>query len=275
MNAHTYQKVLVIAGSDSGGGAGIQADIKTISANGGYAETAITALTAQNTLGVVDIFPIPVDFVSLQIQTVLSDIGADAVKIGMLYSAELIETVAAELISFRTPHIVVDPVMVAQSGDSLLQDSAVTALVEKLLPLADIITPNLLEAERLLNISIQGEKEMERAAKMLAQLGSKSVLLKGGHFEKEPTSNDVLYVKEDDTFHWYKAARCHTRNNHGTGCTLSSAIATHLALGKSIPEAVWAAKEYITNAITEGAQYTLGKGSGPVHHFYSFWGKST
>ena len=272
MSLKTYAKVLTIAGSDSSGGAGIQADIKTISANGCYAETAITALTAQNTKGVWDIFPIPIDFVAQQINVVLSDLGADAVKIGMLYSSSLIETVAAELRRFNSSNIVVDPVMIAQSGDSLLEQTAIDTLKKELFPLADLITPNIPEAEALLKTSIQTEKEIEMAAFELAKMGAKNVLIKGGHLEKAE-SNDLLYVAKENAFYWYTAPRHETQNNHGTGCTLSSAIASHLALGKTMPNAIALAKKYVTAAINEGSSYKIGNGNGPVHHFSMFWGQ--
>lgn len=273
MHLKTYSKVLAIAGSDSGGGAGIQADIKTISANGCYAETAITALTAQNTKGVWGIFPIPVDFVAQQINVVLSDLGADAIKIGMLHNSSLIETVTVELCRFNVSNIVVDPVMVAQSGDFLLEQAAIDTLKKQLFPLADLITPNIPEAEMLLGTSIKTEKEMEIAAFELAKMGAKNVLIKGGHLNGTE-SNDLLYVTKGKEFHWYAAQRYKTPNNHGTGCTLSSAIASHLALGKTMPNAVATAKKYITNAIDKGSFYKIGNGNGPVHHFFSLWDKS-
>jgi hydroxymethylpyrimidine/phosphomethylpyrimidine kinase len=266
----TYCKVLTIAGSDSGGGAGIQADLKTISAIGCYGMSVITALTAQNTQGVTGIHPVPPSFVAEQIAAVFSDIGADAVKIGMLYSAELIETIAGQLKKYGAEKIILDPVMVAQSGDKLLQDDAIVAIKEYLMPLADVATPNIPEAEVLTDRRIQGSEDMQSAARSLAGRGSRSILIKGGHLE-ENDSTDLLYLAGEDRFVRLEAQRISSRNNHGTGCTLSSAIASFRARGDDIEEAVRKAKTYIHNAIRAGAEYTIGKGHGPVHHFFEFW----
>jgi hydroxymethylpyrimidine/phosphomethylpyrimidine kinase len=265
-----YRTVLAIAGSDSSGGAGIQADIKTISALGGYAMTAITALTAQNTRSVTGIFPVPPPFAEAQIDAVFSDIGADAVKIGMLYSAELIRTVSRALRRHDAVNIVLDPVMVAQSGDRLLQDDAAEALITELLPLAAVLTPNLPEAEVLLSRTISGREQMEEAAKALAGLGCQSVLLKGGH-GGSAHSDDLLFLGEEKRLLWLKTERIDTKNTHGTGCTLSSAVAALLAAGQDIQEAVRRAKAYITEAIRTGAAYRIGAGHGPVNHFHRFW----
>ncbi|PIE60635.1 MAG: bifunctional hydroxymethylpyrimidine kinase/phosphomethylpyrimidine kinase [Desulfobulbus propionicus] len=269
-NTKTYPRVLTIAGSDSGGGAGIQADLKSISANGCYAMSVITALTAQNTVGVSAIHPVPVPFVTEQIEAVLSDIGADAVKIGMLFSPELITAVAEGLKKFNMTNVVVDPVMVATSGDKLLQDDAIEALKKELLPLADIITPNLPEASVLLEREITNLEMLDQAAQDLCKLGCKSVLIKGGHLEGQP-SDDSLFIHTQQKTMTFPAKRIATNNTHGTGCTLSSAIAAHLARGCDLSEAVQQAKQYITGAIEAGAAYTIGKGHGPVHHFYSFY----
>jgi len=266
----TYPRVLTIAGSDSGGGAGIQADLKSISANGCYAMSVITALTAQNTVGVTSIHPVPVSFVSEQIDAVLSDIGADAVKIGMLFSPELITAVAEGLKKFNMTRVVVDPVMVATSGDKLLQDDAIEALKKELLPLADIITPNLPEASVLLEREITGLDMLGPAARDLCKLGCKSVLIKGGHLEGQP-SDDLLYLQREQKMLSLPGKRLETNNTHGTGCTLSSAIAAYLARGCGLTEAVKNAKEYISGAIAAGAAYSIGKGHGPVHHFYRFY----
>jgi len=266
----TYCKVLTIAGSDSGGGAGIQADLKTFSALGCYGMSVVTALTAQNTQGVNGIHAVPPPFVEEQMEAVFTDIGTDAVKIGMLYSAELIETVAGQLIRHDVKKIVLDPVMVAQSGDKLLQDEAVEALKEHLMPLADVVTPNLPETGVLVEREINGLEEMKTAARTLAAHGSRSILVKGGHLEGRG-SMDLLYLVEEDRFVTYDSARVKTRNNHGTGCTLSSAIASYLAKGSVIEDAVRKAKTYISNAIASGAMYRLGNGHGPVHHFHEFW----
>ena len=265
-----YTRVLTIAGSDSGGGAGIQADLKTYSALGCYGMSVVTALTAQNTTGVTGIHAVPPPFVAQQIAAVMDDIGVDAVKIGMLYSAELIESVAKSLTSYGVDTIVLDPVMVAQSGDKLLQDEAIEALKGVLIPMATVITPNLPEAEVLLGQNIDSLESIQKAAKSLAELGSKSVLIKGGHMETSESS-DVLYIEADKQFAVLPDQRVQTPNIHGTGCTLSSAIAAHLAKGFDIEQAVRKAKDYIAKAIRAGAAYRIGNGSGPVHHFHNFW----
>ena len=265
-----YYKVLTIAGSDSGGGAGIQADLKTFAAIGCYGMSVITALTAQNTKGVTAIHPLPPSFAVEQMSAVFTDIGADAVKIGMLYSAELIEAVSEMLNKYRARNIVLDPVMVAQSGDKLLQDDAIQAIKDHLMPVADVVTPNLPEAEVLLGQKIASFEDMQRAARSLAQFGSRSVLIKGGHLE-ESQSTDLLYLTEEDRFVILEAERVDSRNNHGTGCTLSSAIAAYISRGSQIENAVRKAKTYIQNAIRAGAAYKIGHGHGPVHHFFEFW----
>ncbi len=283
-----YIRVLTIAGSDSGGGAGVQADLKTIAASGCYATSVITALTAQNTLGVKAIHPVPGAFVQKQLEAVLSDIGSDAVKIGMLLNPELIELVAEQLKKFRVKNIVLDPVMVAQSGDKLLEDEAVAALKQHLIPLADLITPNLPEAAVLLDRKISHHQDLAGAVSELAQLGCANVLLKGGHLESEDCREDENYLKDkdcreaencDDFLYIgaqrkvcvFPATRIKTVNNHGTGCTLSSAIASGLAKGEGLEEAVRLAKEYITGAIAAGARYAIGNGRGPVDHFFRFF----
>lgn len=266
-----YKRVLTIAGSDSGGGAGIQADLKTMSALGCYGMSAITAITAQNTLGVSDIHPIPTSTIKAQIRDVLNDIGADAIKIGMLHSSEVIIAVAETLREYNIENIVLDTVMVATSGDKLLQDDAVKALVKYLFPLAKIITPNIPEAEIFLNRKITTNEELLQAAKDLTKLGARSVLLKAGHFEEKKELIDIFYDKEEDEIVELKTKRIETKNTHGTGCTLSSAIASFLAKGYSLPLAVRDAKFYIDNAIKFGADFTIGKGHGPVKHFYEFW----
>ena len=265
-----YHRVLTIAGSDSGGGAGIQADLKTIAANHCYGMSVITALTAQNTLGVSAIHAVPVDFVAAQMDAVLSDIGADAVKIGMLFSPELIRTVADGLRRYGAKNIVLDPVMVAQSGDKLLQDEAVAAIKEHLIPLADLITPNLPEASVLLDREITSEADLAAAATDLATLGAGNVLIKGGHLESE-NSDDCLYLGDEQRLVTLAGERVVTRNNHGTGCTLSSAIAAYLARGEDMETAVRLGKDYITGAIQAGAAYEIGRGNGPVHHFFRFF----
>jgi len=265
-----YCKVLTIAGSDSGGGAGIQADLKTFSAIGCYGMSVITALTAQNTRGVIGIHAVPPAFAVQQIDAVFTDIGADAVKIGMLYSTELIEAVAEALKKHGARKIVLDPVMVAQSGDKLLQDDAVDAIKAHLMPLADVVTPNIPEASVLTGRSLGNWKDAEKAAEILAQHGSRSILIKGGH-GAENKSTDLLFLVRENRFVRLEAERIETRNNHGTGCTLSSAIAAYLARGNDIEAAVQKAKTFMNRAIAAGAQYQIGHGHGPVHHFFQWW----
>ncbi|PIE68582.1 MAG: bifunctional hydroxymethylpyrimidine kinase/phosphomethylpyrimidine kinase [Deltaproteobacteria bacterium] len=267
--AQRYTRLLTIAGSDSGGGAGIQADLKTFAAHRCYGMSVITALTAQNTIGVSAIHPVPVDIVRAQIEAVLGDIGADAIKIGMLFSCELIETVAATLRDHDVTNIVLDPVMVAQSGDRLLTGEVEEALKEQLLPVVDLVTPNLPEASVLLGRSLLSAGELTAAAREIAAMGTANVLIKGGHLE-EGDCDDLLYLGGKDRLVPLSAKRVATQNNHGTGCTLSSAIACGLAQGQDMAEAVRHAKAYITGAIEAGASYQLGSGHGPVHHFYQW-----
>jgi hydroxymethylpyrimidine/phosphomethylpyrimidine kinase len=262
--------VLTIAGSDSGGGAGIQADLKTFSALGCYGMTVITALTAQNTQGVSGIHAVPPSFAAQQLEAVFSDIGADAVKIGMLYSAELIETVAEQLAKHEARNIVLDPVMVAQSGDRLLRDDAVAALQTHLMPLAAVVTPNLPEAAVFLGRGASEQLDPEVSARQLARFGSRAVLVKGGH-KNDLDSSDLLYLVEANRSVKLKGERIDTRNTHGTGCTLSSAIAAFLAKGADMETATRQAKDFITRAIRAGAAYRLGHGHGPVHHFCDYW----
>ncbi|MEM7131216.1 MAG: bifunctional hydroxymethylpyrimidine kinase/phosphomethylpyrimidine kinase [Chloroflexota bacterium] len=266
----TYHRALTIAGSDSGGGAGIQADLKTFSALGCYGMSVLTALTAQNTVAVTAIHSVPTDFIADQIDAVMADIGVDAVKIGMLHSPEVIEAVVNRLRHHQAQNIVLDPVMVAKSGDKLLQDEAVDALAHLLVPYATLITPNLPEAAVLLGRNIEQETDMEVACYDLAKLGPEAVLLKGGHLKGEQSS-DLLYISATDQLYRFHSPRIETRNSHGTGCTLSSAITAYLARGNTLHDAVSQAKNFITEAIEAGANYKLGQGHGPVHHFYQFW----
>lgn len=270
-----YKTVLVIAGSDSGGGAGLQADIKTCAALGTYATTAITAVTAQNTRGVQAVETLSPRIIATQIDAIFIDMGTDAVKIGMLANAKIIEAVAERLNHYRPRNIVLDPVMVAQSGDRLLDQSALTALREKLIPLAHIMTPNLPEAAALLNRDTITEEDMEDAAKALLDLGCPNVLIKGGHSDNPTESRDYFLSKEsnDGTGVFLSAPRIDTRNTHGTGCTLASAIAAHLAKGHPMPEAVSLAKEYLTGAINAGREMHLSRDGtpGPVHHLHAVW----
>jgi hydroxymethylpyrimidine/phosphomethylpyrimidine kinase len=265
-----YKRVLTIAGSDSGGGAGIQADIKTISACGCYAMTAITAITVQNTVGVSDVYPVPEHIVQGQIDAVLSDIGADAVKIGMLHSSEVIMIVKKSLKLYGVKNIVLDPIMVSTSGHKLIQDDAIEKLKKELLYMARVITPNIPEAEIILGKKINNQDELPLFAKELSSNRKVSVLLKAGHIP-EKVLVDIFYNAETDEVVELKSERIETRNTHGTGCTLSSAVAAYLAHGLSLNEAVLQAKEYTNKAIIEGTSYKIGKGHGPVHHFYKFW----
>ena len=266
----SHPRALTIAGSDSGGGAGIQADLKTFSALGCFGMSAVTALTAQNTQVVTGIFPVPPEFIAQQIDAVVDDIGVDTVKIGMLHSPEVIKAVAQKLMEKKCPNIVLDPVMISKSGDKLLQDDAVSALKEHLIPLATIITPNLPEASVLLNRSVETFEDMPQAVKDLAKLGCNNILLKGGHLT-DNNSCDILYQTNNDYMLELPGERINTPNSHGTGCTLSSAIAANLAKGVSLKAAVKNAKAYIIGALKAGAEYKTGKGHGPVHHFYDLW----
>lgn len=254
--------VLSIAGSDSSGGAGIQADIKTIEAFGLFAETAITALTAQNTTGVFGVREVDPDFVAAQIDAVFDDIRPDAVKIGMVSSAAIIEAIAQRLEHHGARHIVLDPVMIATSGSRLIDDDAVEALRSRLLPLADVVTPNMSEAEELCGFAVNDDLSMERAADILAGQVRGAALVKGGH--RTDAADDVLAFGTDASPLWLRAARVNTENTHGTGCTLSSAIACGLAQGSSRAEAVIAAKGYVCGALATGLD--LGRGSGPLDH---------
>lgn len=257
---------LTIAGSDSSGGAGIQADIKTMMANGVYAMSAITALTAQNTTGVTAIFDVTPEFLGQQIDSVFTDIRPDAVKIGMVSSGEIIRKIAEKLREYQADNVVVDPVMVATSGAKLISDEAISVLKEQLLPLSTVLTPNIPEAEVLSGMEIHSEEDMIRAAEQISSKYQCAVLLKGGH--KVNDANDLLY--RNGSFQWFYGKRIDNPNTHGTGCTLSSAIASNLAKGYELDEAVRCAKEYISGAL--GAMLDLGKGSGPMDHGFAFHG---
>lgn len=256
----TVKTVLSIAGSDSSGGAGIQADIKTMCAHGVYAMTAITALTAQNTMGVSEIYGVTPQFLAKQIDSVFGDIFPDAVKIGMVPSAEHAEVIAKKLTEYEALNIVLDPVMVSTSGSVLSKDTAVRTLCEKLLPYAALVTPNIPEAEVLSGIMIKTVPDMERAAEMIHRSYGCSVLLKGGHSIND--ANDLLYT--NGSCRWINGCRIDNSNTHGTGCTLSSAIASNLAKGEELSEAVRNAKHYISECLS--AMLDLGKGRGPLYH---------
>lgn len=261
--------VLTIAGSDSGGGAGIQADLKTFSANRVYGASVLTALTAQNTQGVDAVHDVPVEFIASQMKSVFSDMDVAAVKIGMLSNADVIETVAQELNEHNARNIVLDPVMVATSGDVLLAEAAIEALKSELIPRAMIITPNLHEAAKLTGRELaKDEQEMVAQAEMLLEQGANAVLMKGGHSDASEAA-DLLATHVDKL--WVRAPWIKTKNTHGTGCSLSSAIAAHLALGLALAQAIEAAKQWLSGAIARADDLQVGKGSGPVHHFYELW----
>ena len=257
--------VVTIAGTDPSGGAGIQADIKAISATGSYAASIITALVAQNTQGVQAIQEVPLDFIAQQVESVFSDLSVHAVKIGMLHNKKIIELVRSTLEKYKPKHVVLDPVMVAKNGAALIESNTIDFLKENLFPFVTLITPNLPEAEHILAEKIQTVAEMNFAAKKIGR--SVNVLLKGGHLENQQAS-DVLVA--DNNVHWFHAERIQTKNTHGTGCSLSSAIASYLAQGYFLPEAIGAAKQYLTKAIQFGADgyFRIGQGHGPIDHFY-------
>jgi len=265
--AWEYPRVLSIAGSDSGGGAGIQADLKTFAALGCYGMTAITALTAQNTLGVRAIHGVPPQMLRDQIDAVVEDIGLHAVKIGMLHSPDIVETVAAAIDRHRLPNVVLDPVMVATSGAVLIDNPAIAVLVRELFGRAAVVTPNLDEASLLVGRPLESEAAMEIAAKELLAMGAPAVLLKGGHLAGEQVCD--LLVTRSGGHHWMRAPRIPSANTHGTGCTLSSAMAAHLALGADLLEAVQAARAYVRAALEAGANVRTGQGGGPLNHGYA------
>lgn len=259
------KKVLTIAGSDSGGGAGIQADLKVFAARGVYGTSAITAITAQNTIGVQGVFTLPVDFVGQQIDSVMSDIGADAWKTGMLANADIITLVAERARRYQVARLVVDPVMVAKGGDPLLQPEARDALIAKLVPLAYIITPNHHEAQVLTGQDIRTVADARRAAAAIHQMGARNVIVKGGHLAEGDDAIDVLYDGRDYTE--VRTPRIPTKNTHGTGCTFASAIAAELAKGGDVREAVHNAKAYVTAALRVADELQVGRGHGPLNHF--------
>lgn len=257
------KKVLTIAGSDCSGGAGIQADLKTIAAHKMYGMSAITALTAQNTTGVYGILESTPEFLANQLDCIFTDIFPDAVKIGMVSSAPLIRIIAQKLGQYAPKNIVVDPVMISTSGSKLLADDAAGELCQQLLPLATLLTPNLPEAEALSGLRICSEEDMIAAAQKIAQIYPCAILVKGGHFGS--SADDLLYISGE--CHWFRSARIQTENTHGTGCTLSSAIACNLAAGDSLPDSVLHAKKYVGGALADGLN--LGAGNGPLNHCYA------
>ena len=256
---------MTIAGSDSGGGAGIQADLKTFAALGVYGTSVLTAVTAQNTVGVTAVHEIPTEVIAAQIEAVFTDIGVGAVKTGMLANSSIIECVASQLQRYSVPWLVVDPVMVAKSGHPLLEDIATETLRTSLVPLASVITPNIPEAETLTSMKISSDADVEQAAQKLVSMGAKAVVVKGGH--REGPATDLYY--DGSRFHEFSAERIETANTHGTGCTFASAIAAGLARGMSMLDAVSLAKDYVTEAIRRS--FSFGRGHGPLNHFYKLW----
>ncbi len=261
------KQVLTIAGTDPTGGAGIQADIKTISATGCYAASVITVLVAQNTQGVQAIESIASDFVTQQLDSIYTDLTISAVKIGMLHNKEIIKVVSDFLKKIKQKNIVLDPVMIAKDGSLLMPEKIISYLTKKLFPLVNLITPNLFEAEKLLKQKINNKLEMAIAAKKLSNLYNINVLIKGGHLNTAQSS-DVLYSKEDSKHYWFYSKRINTNNTHGTGCALSSAIASYLAQHYTLKKSIQLAKQYLTYSIKSGVEFKIGKGCGPVNHFY-------
>ncbi len=259
------KKVLSIAGSDCSGGAGIQADLKTFSAHGVFGMSVIVSVVAENTSRVLAIQDVTPEMIQQQIDAVYEDIGSDAVKIGMLSGPESMEAVATKLRQYKPGNIVIDPVMMAKNGCPLMNPDAINTLIKVIIPLADVLTPNLPEAEKITGHSISSTVDMEKAAVAIFQMGSRNVLIKGGHAAGDAL--DVLY--DGRQFYHYNAKRIFTKNTHGTGCTYSSAIAANLALGMNLPEAVKQAKHYVTTAIEHAL--SIGKGCGPTHHFYELY----
>ena len=265
MSMRKVPVAMSIAGSDSGGGAGVQADMKTFSALGVYGASTLTAITAQNTVAVTAVHELPVELIAAQIDAVVTDIGVDAVKTGMLSSSAIVETVARELERHGIENLVVDPVMVAKSGDPLLRDEAVESVRTRLLPLAALVTPNVPEAETLTGLKIESDDDVREAARRIVAMGARTVVVKGGH--RAGPATDLFF--DGAEFTEFTSERFDTVNTHGTGCTFASAAAAGLAQGKPLLEAVAQAKEYVTEAIRNS--YPLGRGHGPVHHFYRFW----
>lgn len=263
-----YHSVLTIAGSDCSGGAGIQADIKAISALGGYAASAITAITVQNTCGVTGIHPVPASYVKAQIEAVMTDIKPSAIKIGMINDVEIVKAIAESIKEYKPKFVVFDPVMVSTSGCKLIEDKAIEAIKEELIPLSTIITPNLSEAMVLTGDSISDAASMTAAGNKILESGCGAVLIKGGHLEGNDMC-DVLCIKGENTPYIYTASKISSKNTHGTGCTLSSSIATYLALGETLQEAVRKAKDYVHKGILNGKDVCIGSGHGSLNHFYS------
>jgi len=267
MKKYKYPSVLTIAGFDGSGGAGIQADIKTISALGCYATSVLTALPVQNTQGVRNIFPIPVEAVSEQIEAILDDIFPDAIKIGMVHTPELVETIVKTLAKYKKVPIVFDPVMVATSGHRLIEEKTIETIIEKLFPISDIITPNMDEAAILAKMEVKNLDDMKIAGERIKELGCKNILLKGGHLETEMLTS--FFYNDQNDYQSFKSEKVDTKNTHGSGCTLSSAIASFIARGKSMDEAVAFAQYYVSEAVLKGSDVQTGKGNGPLNHFFN------
>lgn len=267
MNKYKYPSVLTIAGFDGSGGAGIQADIKTISALGCYATSVLTALPVQNTQGVKNIFPIPVKVVAEQLETIIEDIIPDAIKIGMLHTPELVDVIVSLLEKHPEITVVFDPVMVATSGHRLIEDQTIDAIIKKMFPIATIITPNMDEAAILTNTVVNTLDDMQLAGTHLKKLGCRNILLKGGHQQTKTITS--LFLDEANEYHSFAFHKIDTNNTHGSGCTLSSAIASFMAQGKTLLEAVDLGQQYVFNAIQSGADVQTGKGNGPLNHFFN------
>lgn len=267
MKKYKYPSVLTIAGFDGSGGAGIQADIKTISALGCYATSVLTALPVQNTQGVKNIFPIPIEAVAEQLDTIMEDIIPDAIKIGMVHTAQLVDTIVTVLQKYPDIPVVFDPVMVATSGHPLIEEKTIDAIIEKLLPLSAVITPNMDEAAIIAKIKVETVKDMELAGKRMKQLGCKNILLKGGHQKTAMITS--LLLDEKNNYHSFEFNKIETNNTHGSGCTLSSAIASYMAQGKDLFEAVALGQQYVFSAIQSGADTQTGQGNGPLNHFFN------
>lgn len=267
MKKYTYPSVLTIAGFDGSGGAGIQADIKTFSALGCYATSVLTALPVQNTMGVRKIYPIPVEAVADQIRAILDDIFPGAIKIGMVHTPELVETIVHTLSEYPKIPIVFDPVMVATSGHRLIESDTIATIINTLLPVADIITPNMDESAILAGMPVKTLDDMVIAGNKIRDLGCRSLLLKGGHQETEKITS--LFISEDGNTYPFVTEKFNTNNTHGSGCTLSSAIAAYLSQGKPLPEAVALAQAYVFDAIKFGQDVQTGKGNGPLNHFFN------
>ncbi len=259
------RKALTIAGSDPSGGAGVQADLKTMSALGVYGMSVIVSVVAENTARVISVEDISPRVISDQIDAVFEDIFPDAVKVGMLSSEEVMRTVAAKLAEYRPQHIVIDPVMYAKNGAPLMQEDAIDSLISLIVPVATVLTPNIPEAEKITGMRISTIDDMKKAGEKIVSMGAKAALVKGGHYIGD--ASDVLFDGSD--FHIYTTKRINTKNTHGTGCTLSSAIASNLALGYPLPESIKRAKDYVTGAIEHALD--IGKGNGPTNHFYALW----